>query len=160
MARRRSPAALCSGASTGMAAMVVQLGLAMIPLGRFATASGLTSDTTSGTSGSMRQADELSMTVAPAAATFGASSLAVYLPAENSATSSPAKSAVAESSTVTSPSPHGSVRPADRAEAKNLISSTGNDRSTRTSRMTPPTWPVAPTTPTRMARGYEPGQRA
>ena len=65
---RTSPAASCSGLSTGIAAIVVQLGLAMIPLRASATASGLTSLTTSGTSGSMRQAEELSMTTAPAAA--------------------------------------------------------------------------------------------
>ena len=41
-----------------MAAMVVQLGLAMIPSGRWARAWGFTSATTSGTSGSLRQAEE------------------------------------------------------------------------------------------------------
>ena len=65
---RTSPAASCSGLSTGIAAMVVQLGLAMIPLRASDTASGLTSLTTSGTSGSMRQAEELSTTTAPASA--------------------------------------------------------------------------------------------
>ena len=55
-----------------MAAIVVQLGLAMMPLGVCRAASGLTSETTSGTSGSIRQADELSMTTAPAAAALGA----------------------------------------------------------------------------------------
>ena len=63
-----------------MAAIVVQFGLATMPLGMSSSASGLTSDTTSGTSGSMRQAEELSMTVAPAAATTGASSREVCLP--------------------------------------------------------------------------------
>src|SRR5262245_35101628 len=123
------PAARFSGPSTGMAAIVVQLGLAMIPLGRRARASGLTSDTTRGTSGSIRQADELSMTVAPAAATRGASSREEVAPAENSAMSSPEKSAVAASSTVTSPPRHGSDRPADRAEAKYLMEATGKSRS-------------------------------
>ena len=80
---RRSPAALCSGISTGIAAIVVQFGLAMMPLRASAIDSGLTSDTTSGTSGSMRHADELSMTTAPAAANFGASSLDEVAPAEN-----------------------------------------------------------------------------
>jgi hypothetical protein len=70
---RRRPAARCSGASTGIAAIVVQLGLATMPLGMRSSAPGLTSDTTNGTSGSMRQADELSTTTAPAAATWGAS---------------------------------------------------------------------------------------
>ena len=98
--------------------MVVQFGLAMMPLGGRSASSGLTSATTSGTSGSIRQADELSMTTAPASATRGAVALEAALPLENSARSSPVKSAVSVSSTTTSPSPHGNVRPADRAEAK------------------------------------------
>jgi hypothetical protein len=85
----RRPAARCSGPSTGIAAMVVQLGLAMMPLGRSARACGLTSDTTSGTSGCMRHADELSITVAPAAANRGASSREAEAPTENSAKSRP-----------------------------------------------------------------------
>jgi hypothetical protein len=85
----RRPAARCNGPRTGMAAMVVQLGLATMPLGRWARAWGLTSDTTSGTSGSMRQADELSITVAPAAATLGASTREAVAPAEKSAISRP-----------------------------------------------------------------------
>ena len=133
---RRSPAALCSGISTGIAAIVVQFGLAMMPLRASAIDSGLTSDTTSGTSGSIRHADELSMTMAPAAANFGASSLDDVAPAENSAMSRPDRSAVAASSTVMSVSPHGSVVPAERADAKYRISSTGNDRSARSRRMT------------------------
>ena len=40
--------------------------------------------------------------------------------------SRPVGSAVAASSTTISPSPHGSVVPADRAEAKNRISAIGN----------------------------------
>ena len=59
---RTSPASSCSGLSTGIAAIVVQFGLAMMPLRASATASGFTSLTTSGTSGSIRQAEELSMT--------------------------------------------------------------------------------------------------
>ena len=63
--------------------------------------------------------------------------------------SSPAGSAVAASSTRTSTPSHGSVVPAERAEAKKRISSTGNDRSASSRRITVPTCPVAPTTPTR-----------
>ena len=113
-----SPASACSGLSTGIAAMVVQLGLAMMPFGRRLASDGLTSETTSGTSGSIRQADELSMTTAPASATRGAYSLELPLPAENRTMSRPPKSAVAASSTVTSPSCHGRARPALRADAK------------------------------------------
>ncbi|MEI2641674.1 MAG: hypothetical protein V9G10_04920 [Candidatus Nanopelagicales bacterium] len=87
---------------TGIAAIVVQFGLATMPFGIESSAPGLTSATTSGTSGSIRQAEELSTTVAPAAATFGASCLLVPPPAENSAMSIPLKSAVAASSTVMS----------------------------------------------------------
>ena len=146
---RSSPASRCSGPSTGIAAIVVQLGLATMPLGRSSSSWGLTSDTTSGTSGCMRQADELSMTVAPAAATFSAIARDVVAPAENRAMSMPDQSAVAASSTGMSAPCHGSVRPADRADAKKRMSPTGNSRSASTSRMTPPTCPVAPTTPTR-----------
>ena len=79
---------------------------------------GLTSDTTSGTSGSIRQAEELSITMAPAPAKRGASARLPVAPAENRAMSMPDGSAVAASSTTISPSPHGRLRPADRAEAK------------------------------------------
>ena len=48
-------------------------------------------------------------------------------------------SAVAASSTVISPSPHGRVVPAERAEAKKRISSTGKPRSASRRRITPPT---------------------
>ena len=66
----------------------------------------------------MRQADELSTTVAPASATLEAQVLEVPPPAENRATSRPWKSALAMSSTTTSFSPHGSLLPAERSEAK------------------------------------------
>ena len=115
---RVSPASTSSGLSTGIATIVVQLGLATMPFGIDPSASALTSGTTRGTSGSMRQADELSMTTAPAAATTGASSFEVAPPAENRAKSSPVKSAVAASSTTTSWPRQSSVRPADRADAK------------------------------------------
>jgi hypothetical protein len=53
--------------STGIGAIVVQLGLATMPFGIWASACALTSVTTSGTSESIRHADELSITIAPAA---------------------------------------------------------------------------------------------
>jgi len=96
----------------------VQFGLAMIRFGALCASAPLTSATTSGTSGSIRHADELSMTVTPAAANIGASSLDVDPPAENSAMSRPDGSAVDASSTRTSTPSHGSVLPAERAEAK------------------------------------------
>jgi hypothetical protein len=66
----------------------------------------------------MRQAEELSMTTAPASANFGAYSLELAPPAENRAMSMPLRSAVATSSTTTSVPFHGSVVPAERADAK------------------------------------------
>ena len=113
-----SPAASCSGLSTGIATMVVQLGLATIPLAIVASADSLTSGTTRGTSGSIRQADELSITTAPAAAKRGASCREAVAPLEKRAMSMPEGSAVAASSTTTSVPRKASVRPADRAEAK------------------------------------------
>ena len=136
-----------------MHAIVVQLGFAMIPFGVFMRSSGLTSLTTRGTSGSRRQADELSTTMAPAAAAFGASSSEAVLPLENTAMSMPLRSATDPSSTTTSPSAHGSVVPADRADAKKRTSSSGKRRCCSSVRMTLPTWPVAPKTPTRMPQG-------
>ncbi len=55
--RRSSPASSASGLRTGIAAIVVQFGLAMIPLRASRSAPGFTSETTSGTSGSMRHAE-------------------------------------------------------------------------------------------------------
>ena len=69
------------------------------------------------------------MTTTPAAAKRGACTRDVVAPAENSAMSRPVGSAVAASSTTMSPSPHGSVVPADRAEAKKRISAIGKSRS-------------------------------
>ena len=100
--RRTRPASSCSGLSTGIAAIVVQLGLAMIPLCARARSPGLTSATTSGTSGSIRKAEELSTTSAPAAAKRGAWAREVVAPAEKSAMSIPVGSAVEASSTTTS----------------------------------------------------------
>ena len=79
------------------------------------------------------------MTMAPAAATLGASSLLAAPPLEKRAMSMPEKSAVAESSTVTSSPLKGSVVPAERADAKNRTCSSGKSRSSRRARMTPPT---------------------
>ncbi len=83
----------CSGFSASTIWMVEQLGLAMIPfLGRFAMACGFTSGTTSGTPGSMRNCEVLSMTRQPAAAARGACTAEIAAPGENSARCVPAKS--------------------------------------------------------------------
>ena len=133
------PASVSSGFSTGIATMVVQLGLAMMPFGTSSSACALTSGTTRGTSGSMRQADELSMTVAPAAATTGARVFEVAPPAENSAISRPLQSAVAASSTVICRPSKSSERPALRDDANSRMESAGKLRSASIWRITPPT---------------------
>src|SRR5690606_21467643 len=63
-----------------------QLGLAII-LSADPSTSPFTSGTTSFFVGSIRHADELSITVTPASANFGANSVDVVPPAENKATS-------------------------------------------------------------------------
>src|SRR6188768_4079335 len=96
---RTSCDSVCSGLSTGIAAIVVQLGFATMPLGMDFKACGFTSLTTRGTLGSLRHALELSTTIAPAAANFGATWRLVDAPAENKAKSIPERFAVATSST-------------------------------------------------------------
>src|ERR1019366_10626606 len=61
----------CSGFNATTIWIVEQFGLATMPFGIFLSASGFTSGTTSGTSGSMRHALELSITIAPAFAAIG-----------------------------------------------------------------------------------------
>ena len=69
-------------------------------------APGLTSGTTKGTSGSIRQKDVLSMTTAPAAAAFGLNSAETDAPGDDKTMSVPLKSKVARSCTaMTSSSP-------------------------------------------------------
>ncbi len=137
-----------------MATMVVQLGLATMPLGMERSSAALASGTTRGTSGSMRHAEELSITMAPAATNRGASTRETEAGAEHSARSIPERSAVSASSTTTSPSPHGSVEPAERAEARYRMDSTGKWRSARMARRTTPTCPVAPTMAIRIGQLY------
>ena len=79
------------------------------------------------------------MTTAPAPANLGASSFDAVAPLENRAMSTPARSALAASSTTSSVSPNGSTRPSDLEDANSLTSSAGKARSTSTARMTEPT---------------------
>ena len=75
----------------GVIAMIVeQLGFAMIPLCCL-IASGLISGITSGTEGSIRNAEELSTTTAPACAAIGPNFFEMLPPAENSAMFTPLK---------------------------------------------------------------------
>src|SRR5664280_2046522 len=108
-----------------MATMVVQFGLATMPFRMEPRAPAVTSGTTKGTSGSILQAEELSTTTAPAPAKRGASSREEVAPLENRAMSSPARSAVAASSTITSSPRKDSRRPAERCDANSRRSSRG-----------------------------------
>ena len=108
----------CNGFKPRLIIIVEQFGFAMIPL-CFKISSGLTSGTTSGTSGSIRNALELSITIAPRLAASGANVLEIEPPA-NKAISIPSKdSGLASSTTYVLPLTVSSV-PAERAEANSF----------------------------------------
>src|SRR6185437_14711475 len=140
------PYSRCSGAIATIIASVVQFALAMIPLGRLRTCSGLISGTTSGTSGSMRNAPELSTATGPRAAAIGAHSADTSSGTSNIATSTPSNTSGASSRTATSWPRSETVLPADRFEATRRISPQTFLRDESSSHMTVPTAPVAPTT--------------
>src|SRR4029079_13976286 len=100
----------------------------------------------SGTPASMRNADELSTTIAPRAVAMGAYLRDVEPPAENSARSTPSNEASLSSVTVTEPPANGSFLPADLAEASARTLECGKRRFSRQLRISTPTAPVAPTT--------------
>src|SRR5215210_7676626 len=150
MTTRSIPARLRIGPSATTVCIVVQFGLATMPLWP-SSASGFTSDTTSGTSSCMRHWDELSTTTAPASAKRGAHSALTADPAENSATSKPWIDSSSSGATVSLCPLQSSVRPAERSEANGTTSSAGNERSRSTSSIVEPTAPVAPTTATLIA---------
>jgi hypothetical protein len=131
--------------------MVEQFGLAMMRrLRKPARACGLTSGTTSGTSGSMRKWEVLSITTHPAAAARGAWMAETEAPGENRPRSVPWKSKVSRLRTLsTCFSPKEICCPAERGEARATTSLTGNWRSARVFSISRPTLPVAPTTATR-----------
>ncbi len=141
---RRSPAASRSGASTIVSGIAQQLGFATMPVCSSAR-SPLTSGTTSGMPGCRRNADDLSMHRAPAAAAVGTSSRLSCVPIEKKQTSrSPAPSASPVASSI-SISP--SEPPAERLDANARMFV--YPRSRRYWSVTRPTAPVAPTIPIR-----------
>ncbi len=144
---RSIPTASRSAISGGISCIVEQFGLAMMP-SCHARSSALTCETTSGTDGSMRHADELSITVAPRFAASGASAFDVSPPALNSAMSTPSNASGVASSTSISRSPTVTRRPADRSDASRRRAVIGNCFSSRTWVIVRPTAPVAPTTAT------------
>ena len=141
-----SPNSRCSAPIASIIDSVVQLGFEMIPLGRLRPPPGFTSGTTSGTSGSIRNAPELSTATAPRAAAIGAHCAETSSGTSNIATSTP--------SNTSGPAP--GRRPPRRARAapcprtgarpSSRISPQTSSRVDRMPSMTVPTAPVAPTT--------------
>src|SRR5262245_1336752 len=125
--------------------IAAQFGFAMMPRWP-AIVSGLISGTTSGTAASMRNAEELSTTIAPRAVAMGAYLRDVEPPAEKSARSTPSNELSFSSVTVTDPPANGSFLPADRADASARTLECGKRRFSRQLRISTPTAPVAPTT--------------
>src|SRR5262245_4456934 len=112
--------------------MVEQFGLATMPLGIFFKASALTSGTTSGTSGSIRQALELSTTMAPALAAIGLDSRLTLAGVLDRTMSTPSKASGRIGSTLNDLPLKSIDLPALRSEARNLIARNAKFRSTRT----------------------------
>src|SRR6185437_2643016 len=131
------------GHSGTSAVIAAQLGLAMMPSWspmRRALISGITS----GTAGSIRNAEELSTTTAPAFAAAGAKRFAGPLPAENSTMSTPSKEfSVSSSMTIFWPR-KSTVLPAERALASGFSLPTGKSRLFRQAMNSVPTAPVTP----------------
>ena len=111
--------------------MVEQLGLAII-LSAAVNTLALISGTTKGLSGSIRQAEELSMTVMPAAANLGAHSKEVVPPAENKATAGCISIAACIPTTLYFLPANSISFPTDFSEATGINSVTGNLRSCNT----------------------------
>ena len=113
------------------------------------SASGFTSGTTSGTSGSMRNWLVLSITVQPAPAARGAWMAETAAPGLNNPRSQPWKSNASSDWTLsTSFSPNETSWPTERPDARAATRPTGNLRSARVLSSSRPTAPVAPTTAT------------
>lgn len=90
------------------------------------SASALISGTTSGTFGSMRKAELLSITRQPRFTASGASALVTEPPAAKNATSNPANASGVASCTAIFFPPYPMVLPTERAEASGLSSASGN----------------------------------
>src|SRR5262245_23457871 len=119
-----------------------------MPFGTCCSVCALTSGTTSGTCGSMRQALELSMTTAPCFAAIGLDSRLTLAGVLDRTTSTPANASGRIGSTGYVLPWNVICLPALRSEARNLMPPSANLRSVSTCRITSPTAPVAPTTAT------------
>src|ERR1700753_1466702 len=138
---------LCRGLSATTIWMVEQLGLAMI-LSPAVSTSAFSSGTTSRLDGSIRQAEELSTTVIPAAANFGAHSSEVLPPAENKARAGFAAIASLALTMVYFLPLNSTCFPTDFSDATGSNSVMGKFLSANTCNIFVPTSPVAPTTAT------------
>src|ERR1700736_1352649 len=125
------------------AVIAVQFGTAMMPLCSLMRLA-LTSGITSGTFGSMRKADELSMTTAPVFTAMGENFREMPPPAENSAISTPSKELSLSSSIVICCPRKSIVLPAERALASALSLPTPNPRLSMVAMSSAPTAPVTP----------------
>ncbi len=125
--------------------MVEQFGFAII-LSSEVRAFAFISGTTSFFVGSMRHAEELSITVLPTSANFGAHCKEISPPAENIAISGLASIASCILIRVCLSPLKSRVFPTEASEATTNNSVIGNFRSSSTFNMTVPTIPVAPTT--------------
>jgi hypothetical protein len=127
--------------------MVEQFGLAMI-LSAFVNASALISGTINFFVGSILHAEELSITVIPASANFGAHSRDVLPPAEKIATFGLAAIASVMLTTLYFFPLYSTSLPTDLSEATGINSVNGKLLSASTCNILVPTNPVAPTTAT------------
>ena len=126
--------------------IVVQFGLPMMFFGRVNASSPFTSGTTRGTSGSMRNAELLSIITVPWRVIVAAYSFETEAPAEVKAMSTPEKSESYVNSSITYSFPRNKrVFPAERAEPKRRSPSTGKFCWSSTRRNSVPTAPLAPT---------------
>ena len=128
----------------------------MFFLAKPSSAAAFTSGTISGTSGSMRQADELSITTAPWAAILGDHSLETAPPADIRQMSTSEKSKWSSAFTFRVLSPNEASTPWLLREASATTSSAGNARSAKIESISRPTLPVAPTTATLYPIGNAP----
>src|SRR6476646_6740104 len=127
--------------------MVEQLGFAII-LSSAVNTSAFISGTTNFFAGSILHALELSITVIPASANFGAHSSEVPPPAENIATAGFAAMASVILTILYFFFLNSTSLPTDLSDATGINSVTGKFLSARTCNILVPTKPVAPTTAT------------
>src|SRR6187397_3668603 len=138
---------LCSGFSATTIWIVEQFGFAII-LSFFVRISALISGTINGFVGSILQALELSITVMPASANFGAHSNEVLHPAEKIATAGLAAIPSVMLTTLYFFPLNSTSLPTLLSDATGINSVTGKFLSARTCNILVPTKPVAPTTAT------------